>query len=54
MSAGIGQGLFFAGANHVAIQVVASDHEHDLITTNPSELLAQKMDSDGKDTLDLV
>jgi len=39
MSAGIGQGLFFAGANHVAIQTIASDHEHQLITTNPNELL---------------
>jgi conjugal transfer ATP-binding protein TraC len=38
LSAGVGQGLFFAGANHVAIQVVASQNEHDLITTNPNEL----------------
>lgn len=36
----IGQGLFFAGLNHVAIQVVASYAEHQLITTNPQELLA--------------
>ncbi len=38
MSAGIGQGLFFAGANHVAIQIVASENEHTLITTNPDDL----------------
>jgi hypothetical protein len=38
LSAGIGQGIFFAGANHVAIQVVASENEHTLITTNPNEL----------------
>jgi conjugal transfer ATP-binding protein TraC len=38
MSAGIGQGLFFAGANHVAMQIVASEEEHGLITTNPQEL----------------
>ena len=38
LSAGIGQGIFFAGANHVAIQIVASDYEHNLITTNPEEL----------------
>lgn len=41
LSAGIGQGLFFAGANHVAIQTVASQNEHDLITTNPNELLSE-------------
>lgn len=39
LSSGIGQGIFFAGANHVAIQVVASDTEHDLITTNPAEMI---------------
>jgi hypothetical protein len=39
LSAGIGEGLFFAGANHVAIKVMASDAENKLITTNPEELL---------------
>jgi type IV secretory pathway VirB4 component len=33
LSAGIGDGLFFAGLNHVAIQIVASENEHNLITT---------------------
>jgi hypothetical protein len=33
-----GQGLFFAGRNHVAIQVVASEGEHRLITTDPEDL----------------
>ena len=33
----VGQGLFFAGQNHVHIQIVASDTEEDLITTNPVE-----------------
>ncbi|MBR6168497.1 DUF87 domain-containing protein [Candidatus Saccharibacteria bacterium] len=33
----VGQGLFFAGQNHVHIQIVASDTEEDLITTNPTE-----------------
>jgi len=32
----VGQGLFFAGQNHVHIQVIASDTETKLITTNPS------------------
>lgn len=40
IEAGVGQGLFFAGRNHVAIQIVASFPEHQLITTNPEELLA--------------
>jgi conjugal transfer ATP-binding protein TraC len=35
----VGQGLFFAGQNHVHIQVVASQTETNLITTNPQAML---------------
>ncbi|MCL5411832.1 MAG: ATP-binding protein [Patescibacteria group bacterium] len=38
LAAEVGEGLFFAGANHVAIRVQAAPHEHRLITTNPAEL----------------
>jgi conjugal transfer ATP-binding protein TraC len=34
----VGQGLFFAGQNHVHIQVVASPTEAGLITTNPTQV----------------
>ena len=33
----VGQGLFFAGQNHVHISVIASDTEQSLITTNPNQ-----------------
>ena len=33
----VGQGLFFAGQNHVHIQVIASPTEESLVTTNPSD-----------------
>ena len=33
----VGQGLFFAGQNHVHIQVIASETEEKLITTNPAQ-----------------
>lgn len=33
----VGQGLFFAGQNHVHIQVIASPTEQSLITTNPQQ-----------------
>jgi len=36
-----GQGLFFAGLNHVAIQIIASYFEDKIATTKPQELLAQ-------------
>jgi len=39
LAADIGEGIFFAGPNHVAIRVVASPDEHQLITTSPAELL---------------
>lgn len=38
LSAGVGQGLFFAGPTHVAMSVVASPVEHELITSNPAEI----------------
>ncbi len=41
LSAGIGEGLFFAGPSHVAIQVIASESEHKLITADPEELARQ-------------
>lgn len=42
LSAGIGEGIFFAGPNHVALQVIASEVEYNLITTNPNDLLSNQ------------
>ncbi len=39
LTAEVGEALFFAGQNHVAMKVVASPEEHSLITTNPQETL---------------
>jgi conjugal transfer ATP-binding protein TraC len=36
----VGQGLFFAGQNHVHIQIIASPTEQSLITTSPQQLQA--------------
>ena len=33
----VGQGLFFAGPNHVQIQIIASETEEQLISTNPQD-----------------
>jgi hypothetical protein len=46
LGAGVGEGLFFAGSNHVAMKVMASEAEHRLITTNPEELL--RLREEGK------
>lgn len=42
LAADVGEGLFFAGNNHVAIRVQAAPHEHYLITSNPQELAARE------------
>jgi type IV secretory pathway VirB4 component len=51
----VGQGLFFAGQNHVHIQVVASPTETGLITTNPQQLqqMQQGDFSQPQGTIDL-
>ncbi len=42
LSADIGEGLFFAGNSHVAMQVVASEEEYQLVTTEPSEVMERE------------
>lgn len=42
LTADKGEGIFFAGQNHVAIRVIASNEENKLITSNPEEILKQK------------
>ena len=42
LNSGVGQGLFFAGLKHVAIQIIASYTEDKIITTNPEELLKER------------
>jgi conjugal transfer ATP-binding protein TraC len=39
LNSGVGQGLFFAGQKHVAVQVIASYTEDKIVTTNPEEIL---------------
>ena len=38
----VGEGLFFAGSNHVAMRAMASPQEHQLVTSKPQEILAQR------------
>jgi type IV secretory pathway VirB4 component len=39
LECGVGEGIFFAGAKHAAIKVVASYSEDQLITSDPKQLL---------------
>jgi type IV secretory pathway VirB4 component len=42
LNSGVGQGLFFAGLKHVAIQIIASYGEDKIVTTNPEQILNQQ------------
>lgn len=48
LTAEIGESLFFAGQNHVAMRVVASPEEHALITTDPREALRKKEEAQAQ------
>jgi type IV secretory pathway VirB4 component len=45
----VGQGLFFAGQNHVHIQIIASQTEQELITTNPNATASQQLQAQQTD-----
>lgn len=51
----VGQGLFFAGQNHVHIQIAASPSEASLITTNPQQIqqMQQGEITEPQGTIDL-
>ena len=42
LSSDVGEGLFFAGQNHVVMKVIAAPFEHSIITSNPQELAKQQ------------
>ncbi len=42
LESGVGEGIFFAGLKHVAIKIIASYTEDQIITSDPSQLLAIK------------
>lgn len=49
LESGVGEGIFFAGLKHVAIKVIASYTEEQIITTDPSQVLAmRKQKQEGK------
>lgn len=45
LNSGVGQGIFFAGNKHVAIQIIASPQESTIITTKPEEVMAKQQAS---------
>ncbi|MFW6110146.1 MAG: VirB4-like conjugal transfer ATPase, CD1110 family [Patescibacteria group bacterium] len=52
LSASVGEGLFFAGANHVAMRVVASDAEYELATSKPEDILEREKEQDEEEVVE--
>jgi len=50
LNSGVGQGLFFAGNKHVAIQIIASYGESQIVTTNPEEILKAQQEQGAAST----
>ncbi len=42
IESGVGEGIFFAGLKHVAIKIIASYTEEQIITSDPSQIMAIK------------
>ncbi len=42
LESNVGEGIFFAGVKHVAIKIIASYTEDQIITSDPSQLLSRK------------
>ncbi len=49
----VGEGIFFAGQKHVAIKVISSYTEDQIITSDPSQILAIKKAKQEKDALSM-
>ncbi len=52
LESGVGEGLFFAGLKHVAIKIVASYTEDQIITSDPSQLLSIKNEKNRLESSD--
>lgn len=54
LAAEVGEGLFFAGQNHVAIRIFAAPFEHELITSNPEEILKNQQAEEASEAPSLA
>jgi type IV secretory pathway VirB4 component len=51
LESGVGEGIFFAGLKHVAIKIVASYTEDQIITSDPSQILSIKKSKEDLEAL---
>jgi len=51
LQSGVGEGIFFAGQKHVAIKVISSYIEDQIVTTNPEQILQAKKKRDEEEEI---
>ncbi len=54
LESGLGEGIFFAGLKHVAIKVIASYTEDQIITSDPSQILSIKKNREDLERSELA
>ncbi|MDD5720949.1 MAG: DUF87 domain-containing protein [Candidatus Pacebacteria bacterium] len=54
LESGLGEGIFFAGLKHVAIKIVSSYTEDQIITSDPSQILLNKKAREEQEAKDMV
>ena len=54
LESNVGEGIFFAGLKHVAIKIVASYTEDQIITSDPSQILSNKKAKQEQEKSDLA
>lgn len=53
LESGVGEGIFFAGLKHVAIKIIASYTEDQIITSDPSQLLSIKQSKEELESAEM-
>lgn len=53
LESGVGEGIFFAGLKHVAIKIVASYTEDQIITSDPSQILSIKKEKEDLESIEI-
>ncbi len=53
LESGVGEGIFFAGLKHVAIKIVASYTEDQIITSDPSQILSIKKEKEDLENVEM-
>jgi conjugal transfer ATP-binding protein TraC len=54
LESGLGEGIFFAGLKHVAIKIIASYTEDQIITSDPSQILSIKKEKKDLEEMEIA